>query len=145
MLFTAALAPTSFMMAPATGKAATRSPAAQMLYGEPRPVQIIPSVLPADWANMGAECKRLEDAGVDRIQFDVMDGNVCSAHASDALPAPWSALWPDSPSAPAPQFVPNLTFGPELIAACRKYTKVGPPAGPRPPRRAAPGLLQTRR
>jgi len=69
---------------------------AQMLYGEPRAVQIIPSVLPADWANMGAECKRLEDAGVDRIQFDVMDGN----------------------------FVPNLTFGPELIEACRKYTKV---------------------
>merc|ERR1711865_875489 len=65
------------------------------LYGEPRPVQIIPSVLPADWANMGGECKRLEDAGVDRIQFDVMDGN----------------------------FVPNLTFGPELIKACRKYTK----------------------
>merc|ERR1719442_176671 len=70
--------------------------AARMVYGEPRPVQIIPSVLPADWANMGAECKRLEDAGVDRIQFDVMDGN----------------------------FVPNLTFGPELIAACRKYTGV---------------------
>ena len=45
---------------------------------------------------MGGECKRLEDAGVDRIQFDVMDGN----------------------------FVPNLTFGPELIAACRKYTTV---------------------
>jgi len=38
----------------------------------------------------------LEDAGVHRIQFDVMDGN----------------------------FVPNLTFGPELVAACRKYTKV---------------------
>ena len=67
-----------------------------MVYGTPRPVQIIPSVLPADWANMGGECKRLEDAGVDRIQFDVMDGN----------------------------FVPNLTFGPELIAACRKYTSV---------------------
>jgi ribulose-phosphate 3-epimerase len=66
------------------------------LYGEPRPVQIIPSVLPADWANMGGECKKLEEAGVDRIQFDVMDGN----------------------------FVPNLTFGPELIAACRKYTTV---------------------
>ena len=45
-----------------------------------RPIQIIPSVLPADWANMGAECKRLEDAGVDRIQFDVMDGNVRLAH-----------------------------------------------------------------
>jgi ribulose-phosphate 3-epimerase len=74
----------------------SRTSSTSMLYGEPRPVQIIPSVLPADWANMGAECKRLEDAGVDRIQFDVMDGN----------------------------FVPNLTFGPELIAACRKYTKV---------------------
>merc|ERR1719486_438622 len=70
-----------------------RAASPSMLYGTPREVQIIPSVLPADWANMGAECKRLEDAGVDRIQFDVMDGN----------------------------FVPNLTFGPELIAACRKY------------------------
>ena len=61
-----------------------------------RPVQIIPSVLPADWANMGACVKNLEDAGVDRIQFDVMDGN----------------------------FVPNLTFGPEMISACRKYCDV---------------------
>ena len=61
-----------------------------------RPVQIIPSVLPADWANMGACVKNLEDAGVDRIQFDVMDGN----------------------------FVPNLTFGPEMISACRKYCEV---------------------
>tara|TARA_B100000700_G_C14852469_1_gene764619 strand:- start:131 stop:850 length:720 start_codon:yes stop_codon:yes gene_type:complete len=58
-----------------------------------RPVQIIPSVLPADWANMGQCVKDLEEAGVDRIQFDVMDGN----------------------------FVPNLTFGPEMISACRKY------------------------
>jgi len=63
--------------------------------GKPRPVQIIPSVLPADWANMGQAVKDLEAAGVDRIQFDVMDGN----------------------------FVPNLTFGPEMIAACRKYCK----------------------
>ena len=61
-----------------------------------RPVQIIPSVLPADWANMGACVKNLEEAGVDRIQFDVMDGN----------------------------FVPNLTFGPEMISACRKYCNV---------------------
>ena len=51
-----------------------------------RPIQIIPSVLPADWAAMGQCVKDLEAAGVDRIQFDVMDGN----------------------------FVPNLTFGPEL-------------------------------
>ena len=62
----------------------------------PREVQIIPSVLPADWANMGQCVKDLEAAGVDRIQFDVMDGN----------------------------FVPNLTFGPEMIAACRKYCDV---------------------
>ena len=61
-----------------------------------RQIQIIPSVLPADWANMGGCVKDLEEAGVDRIQFDVMDGN----------------------------FVPNLTFGPEMIAACRKYCKV---------------------
>ena len=61
-----------------------------------RPIQIIPSVLPADWANMGKCVKDLEEAGVDRIQFDVMDGN----------------------------FVPNLTFGPEMIAACRKYCNV---------------------
>lgn len=84
-------AASAFTAAPSTSARPTTS---LNLYGEPRPVQIIPSVLPADWANMGAECKRLEDAGVDRIQFDVMDGN----------------------------FVPNLTFGPELIAACRKYT-----------------------
>ena len=61
-----------------------------------RPIQIIPSVLPADWAAMGQCVKDLESAGVDRIQFDVMDGN----------------------------FVPNLTFGPELIKACRKYCNV---------------------
>ena len=61
-----------------------------------RPIQIIPSVLPADWANMGQCVKDLEEAGVDRIQFDVMDGN----------------------------FVPNLTFGPDMISACRKYCNV---------------------
>ena len=69
---------------------------AAALYGAPRPVQIIPSVLPADFAALGLDCTALEKAGCDRIQFDVMDGN----------------------------FVPNLTFGPEMIAACRKYTKV---------------------
>lgn len=85
----------AFSSTPFVARTATRSSTTlNMVYGTPRPVQIIPSVLPADWANMGGEVKRLEDAGVDRIQFDVMDGN----------------------------FVPNLTFGPELIAACRKYT-----------------------
>jgi ribulose-phosphate 3-epimerase len=68
----------------------------QAVYGEPRKVEIIPSVLPADFGKLGADCKRLEDAGVDRIQFDVMDGN----------------------------FVPNLTFGPDVIQYMRKYCDV---------------------
>jgi len=70
------------------------SGALSALYGPPRPVQIIPSVLPADFGQLGRDCKSLEDAGCDRIQFDVMDGN----------------------------FVPNLTFGPETIRWCRGYT-----------------------
>jgi ribulose-phosphate 3-epimerase len=57
------------------------------------PVAIVPSVLPADLARMGEEVEALVAAGVDRIQWDVMDG----------------------------RFVPNLTFGPDLIAACRKH------------------------
>jgi ribulose-phosphate 3-epimerase len=53
-------------------------------------------VLPADFSKLGSECKDLEDAGVDRIQWDVMDG----------------------------QFVPNLTFGPDVIGACRPHTSL---------------------
>jgi len=92
------------LVAPATGLLSFRaqrpfarhtSSLRMSLYGEPRPVQIIPSVLPADFGKLGADCKALEDAGVDRIQFDVMDGN----------------------------FVPNLTFGPDTISWCRKYVK----------------------
>jgi ribulose-phosphate 3-epimerase len=45
---------------------------------------------------LGEECAALEKAGVDRIQWDVMDG----------------------------QFVPNLTFGPDVVAACRPHTTV---------------------
>lgn len=61
-----------------------------------RPIEIAPSVLPADFARLGEECVDLEKAGVDRIQFDVMDG----------------------------VFVPNLTFGPDVIAACRPHVSV---------------------
>lgn len=59
------------------------------------PIQIAPSVLPADFSKFGEEIHALDEAGVDIIQFDVMDG----------------------------QFVPNLTFGPDVIAAVRPYTK----------------------
>jgi ribulose-phosphate 3-epimerase len=62
----------------------------------PRPIQIAPSVLPADFAKLGEEVAALEAAGVDRIQWDVMDG----------------------------QFVPNLTFGPDVIASARKHTSL---------------------
>jgi ribulose-phosphate 3-epimerase len=60
------------------------------------PVQIVPSVLPADFARLGEEVAALEKAGVDRIQWDVMDGH----------------------------FVPNLTFGPDVIGACRPHSQV---------------------
>ena len=58
---------------------------------------IIPSVLPSDFARLGEELVALEKAGCDRVQFDVMDG----------------------------VFVPNLTFGPDVIGACRKACNVG--------------------
>jgi ribulose-phosphate 3-epimerase len=61
-----------------------------------RPIQIAPSVLPADFSKLGDEVAALEAAGVDLIQWDVMDG----------------------------QFVPNLTFGPDVIASARKHTSV---------------------
>ena len=61
-----------------------------------RPIEIVPSVLPADFSRLGEECVALEAAGVDRIQWDVMDGN----------------------------FVPKLTFGPDVIAACREHVDV---------------------
>lgn len=58
------------------------------------PVLIAPSVLPADFSRFGDEIQALDEAGVDIIQFDVMDG----------------------------QFVPNLTFGPDVIASVRSRT-----------------------
>ena len=61
-----------------------------------RPIQIAPSVLPADFARLGEEVAALEEAGCDLIQWDVMDGN----------------------------FVPNLTFGPDVIAAARRHTSL---------------------
>ena len=63
--------------------------------GSPR-ILIAPSVLPADFSRLGDECRALEEAGVDRIQFDVMDG----------------------------RFVPNLTFGPDVIASVRPHVSV---------------------
>ena len=59
-------------------------------------VRIVPSVLPADFSRFGEACVDLEKAGVDRLQFDVMDG----------------------------RFVPNLTFGADIIASLRSWVDV---------------------
>jgi ribulose-phosphate 3-epimerase len=61
-----------------------------------RDIKIAPSVLPADFSRLGEEVAALDAAGVDLIQWDVMDG----------------------------QFVPNLTFGPDVIAAARPHASV---------------------
>lgn len=68
-----------------------------MAYRKPSGrIAVVPSILAADPARLGDEVRRVEEAGADGVSVDVMDG----------------------------RFVPNLSYGPAVVAAVRRATKL---------------------
>jgi ribulose-phosphate 3-epimerase len=59
-------------------------------------MKLAPSILTADWSRLGEEIRAAEDAGVDYIHLDIMDG----------------------------RFVPNISFGPLVVEAVRRMTSL---------------------